>query len=166
MPEPNRTEPTLKSVDTAKAIYFYYSFSTKTQPLFGTLHELWYPNGTKVIPANIASLLTPIMLAFWLMDDGGWTGPGIHLSTNGFTYTDVVRLSHTLGKVHGLKCTVHSRNRIYIWARSVPKFIDREIVSPHIHTSMAYKIDSTLPTPRSPRLVRKSRNSLSTVLIR
>jgi hypothetical protein len=37
-----------------------------------------------------------------------------------------------------LKCTIHSRNRIYIWKESVSQFI--EIVSPHIHSSMLYKI--------------------------
>jgi hypothetical protein len=37
-----------------------------------------------------------------------------------------------------LKCTIHSRNIIYIWTSSVPTFI--EIIKDHVHSSMVKKI--------------------------
>lgn len=46
--------------------------------LSSTTHKI------KVIPKNIFDVLTPIGLAFWLMDDGNKTGRGIHLNTNAF----------------------------------------------------------------------------------
>jgi hypothetical protein len=83
------------------------------------------------------------------MDDGGRTGTGIHLNTNAFSLSDVERLCHILNDKFNLKCTIHSppplpfgqgegRNLIYIWKESVSQFI--ELVSPHIHSSMLYKI--------------------------
>lgn len=46
-------------------------FKTLTFPCFNVYHELFYPNGSKIIATNVAELLTPIGLAFWIMDDGG-----------------------------------------------------------------------------------------------
>lgn len=47
-----------------------YVFATFTLPYFTDLHMLWYRNvdgkNVKVLPANIADLLTPIAIAYWL----------------------------------------------------------------------------------------------------
>jgi hypothetical protein len=51
-------------------------FSTYSLPCFNFLHGLFYPDGTKIIPQNIAELIKPIGLAFWLMDDGYWNQVG------------------------------------------------------------------------------------------
>jgi hypothetical protein len=48
------------------------------------------------------------------MDDGGWTKKGIHLNKNFFNLSDVERLVEILAEKFGLKCSVHSRNRVYI----------------------------------------------------
>lgn len=119
-------------------IYNYFSFTTKSMAMWNSQHVLWYPSGIKVIPNNIAEILTPISLAYWLMDDGGWVKKGIHLNTNGFTTSDVERLCIVMKDKYNLKCTVQSRNRLYIWVESVPHFI--EIVRPHVHSSMIDKI--------------------------
>lgn len=72
----------------------------------------------KIIPENLFSTLTPIGLAFWLMDDGGWTINGIHLNINFFSRSDVEILIDILNRKYGLKCSIHSRNRINIWTSS------------------------------------------------
>ena len=79
------------------------------------------------------------------MGDGGWTKSGIHLATNSFSALDVQLLITVLTTKYGIKCTMHSRNRIYIHAGSVSTFI--EIVRPHMETSMMYKIDKSFPKP-------------------
>nr|ATX61956.1 hypothetical protein [Tremella fuciformis]ATX61977.1 hypothetical protein [Tremella fuciformis]ATX62022.1 hypothetical protein [Tremella fuciformis]ATX62068.1 hypothetical protein [Tremella fuciformis]ATX62113.1 hypothetical protein [Tremella fuciformis] len=116
----------------------WLQFSTISLSRWNELHALWYVNGVKTIPGNIEELLTPVRLAYWFMDDGGWTKTGIHLATNSFTPEDTLRLIKVLESVYGLKCTLHSRNRIYIWSRSCPDFIN--IVRPHMHSSMGYKL--------------------------
>jgi hypothetical protein len=35
----------------------------------------------KIVPSNIASMLTPSGLAYWIMDDGYWDGKTIKLCT-------------------------------------------------------------------------------------
>lgn len=62
---------------------------------------------TKVVPRNIGELLTAIGLASWFMDDGGKTGSGIHLNTNGFSKADLVILLKVLTEKFGLKCSIH-----------------------------------------------------------
>lgn len=84
------------------------------------------------------------------MGDGGWTKLGIHLATNSFTRADVELLVQVLTTKYGIKCSIHSRNRIYIHVASVPTFI--EIVRPHIEASMMYKIDHSYPKPTKQQL--------------
>lgn len=38
--------------------------------------------------ANIADILTPLGLAYWIMDDGGFTGTGLKIYTNAFSQDD------------------------------------------------------------------------------
>jgi LAGLIDADG DNA endonuclease family len=70
--------------------YNYCYFLTKSLVEFNDLESMFYvklsstTHKIKVIPKNIFDLLTPIGLAFWLMDDGNKTGRGIHLNTNAF----------------------------------------------------------------------------------
>lgn len=81
---------------------------------WNNMHAIWYVNGIKVIPANIDILLTPISLAYWFIDDGSWTKTGIHQATNNFTSEDTLRLMNVMTSKYNLKCSIHSRNRIYI----------------------------------------------------
>jgi hypothetical protein len=51
-------------------------FATFTHPFFTDLFRLWYHNvdgkNIKVIPANLANLLTPVSLAYWISSDGNY----------------------------------------------------------------------------------------------
>jgi len=119
--------------------YHWWAFSTISYNFWNSWYYTWYPTDKKVIPAIIESLLTPVAMAYWFIDDGGWTGIGIHLNTNGFTYEDVIRLAAAVRSRYGLKCTVHSRNRVYIWAGSAQDLI--KIVRPFVHHSIGYKLN-------------------------
>jgi hypothetical protein len=134
MEKPNEETSVLKG----GGIHKWLQFTTKSLVEWNKLKSQWYVNNVKVIPVNIE--LTPISLAYWFMDDGGWTGKAIHLSTNSFTREDTLRLIDILSTQFNLKCSLHSRNRIYIWARSCPDFIN--IVKPYIHSGMRHKLSS------------------------
>lgn len=133
--------PSIGSSTVKGITYYYYTFNTRTILDWNDLYEKWYPlnNKLKVIPEKIENVLTPISLAFWLMDDGGWTKPGIPFNTNHFIKTDVERISIILNEKFNLKCSIHSRNRIYIHKKSVLDLI--EIIRPHVHYSMRNKIE-------------------------
>ena len=84
-------------------------------------------------------MLTPISLAYFICDDGGRSGNGFHFATNAFTSSDVKLLANVLQDKFGLKCSIHSRNRIYIWAYSTKQLAN--ITRPYVPNSMAYKIN-------------------------
>ena len=88
-------------------------------------------------------MLTPISLAYFICVDGGRSGNGFHFATNAFTSSDVKLLANVLQDKFGLKCSIHSRNRIYIWASSTIQNTKQlaNITRPYVPNSMAYKIN-------------------------
>ena len=72
------------------------------------------------------------------MDDGSNNQHGYTLETSGFTLNDVKLLQVALFENWALDTSIHSRNRLYIKANSKSKFI--ELIKPHFHSSMLYKI--------------------------
>lgn len=94
---------------------------------------------------NIKELLTPLSLAYWIMDDGSIQNKGLHLNTYGFNSEEVLRLKSALENLFGensLKCSIHKHSkgsRIYIWEESMPLL--REKISQYMHTDMLYKIN-------------------------
>ena len=70
---------------------------------------LFYPLGKKEVPLNIAELLTPLSLAFWICDDGDFhkINHSVRLNTQGFTLAEVELLAKTLNDKWNLKCTLN-----------------------------------------------------------
>ena len=58
---------------------------------------------SKIVPSNIKDLLTPIGLAYWIMDDGDIQKKGLYLNTYGFTPEDTLCLKITLENIFGRK---------------------------------------------------------------
>ena len=118
-------------------------FRTWTYTSFNWIHELWYKNNIKQVPANIAEYLTPLALAIWIMDDGCKVGKGLKFSTNSFSYNECLNLVKALNDNFNLKASVQSAGSndqyvIYIWKESINDL--RNIVSPYIIPEMKYKI--------------------------
>ena len=136
----NRTNNTYKSVN----------FATLSLPCFNQYKSLFYKNNQKIVPINIQELLTPIGLAYWIMDDGSIQNKGLHLNTYAFNSEDVLKLKSTLENLFGnnsLKCSIHKHkkgNRIYIFGESMD--ILRNNISVHMHEDMLYKLNSNLRT--------------------
>lgn len=82
----------------------------------------------KIVPLDL-SLLTPLALAHWVMQDGSrGTSKGLYLCTDSFTSDDVKRLSQYLINKYDIKCSIHKAGknyRIYILVQSIEtiKFI-------------------------------------------
>lgn len=79
-------------------VYSYVQFRTISLPCFNELYNLFYHEGKKVVPLNIAELFTPLSLAYWLSDDGSFikSHGSIILCTDGFTHAEVVLLASVL----------------------------------------------------------------------
>lgn len=120
------------------------SFCTMRLPALNTIYLHFYVAGVKIVPLLIGDLLTPVGLAFWIMDDGSRQGTGLHLNVYGFDNESVDRLLDVLQGKFNLECTLHGHSahggkfRIYVRADSMPRL--RELVLPHMHPSMLYKL--------------------------
>ena len=77
-------------------IYYSIGFATYSLPCFNYYYKLFYLNGVKVIPLNIGELLTPVGLAYWVMDDGGKSRNNFYLNTDSFSLDEVELLIKVL----------------------------------------------------------------------
>jgi len=88
--------------------YYRSVLRTSVHPDFTKLHNIWYPNGKKIVPNNI--VLTPKTLAIWFADDGSvYINSGHYqakLATHGFSFAEVNFLHDKL-KSLGLDPTIY-----------------------------------------------------------
>ena len=97
----------------------------------------------KRIPDWIEEYITPIGLAYWIMQDGSRQNKqGINIATHSFTYEECVFLSDILNRKYKLKSTVVKTGhlnqwRISIWKESMLMLVS--IVKPYIIEEMKYK---------------------------
>jgi len=117
-------------------------FHTFAFSCFNGFVDLFYPNGIKIVPANIGELLTPVGLAFWIMDDGGLSHGNLLLQTNSYTFEEVQLLVNVLQTKFNLSCKKTLRRpgqyAICIPNRELHKV--RKLVSQYMHPSMLYKL--------------------------
>ena len=80
--------------------YYKTVLVTRRAPAFLPYYQKWYPEGVKIVPADL--VLTPTVLAVWFADDG-YVRPTcvpwrmqLKLSTMGFSCTDAERLAEML----------------------------------------------------------------------
>lgn len=127
---------------TTKMSYKSLTFLTISLPCFNEYRNIFYLNNTKIVPKNIKDLLTPVGLAYWIMDDGSKIKNGLHLNTYGFTLEEVELLVKVLMNKFGLKCSIHMKDnqpRIYINYESINTL--KSLVVSHMHFSMLYKLN-------------------------
>lgn len=130
--------------------YSSINFATLTLPCFTYYRNLFYnSDNKKIVPLNINQLLTPIGLAYWIMDDGSLQNKGLHLSVYNFSYDEVVLLKNTLETLFApgatIKCSIHNHKKgykLYIWEESM--IIVKNHISQYMHKNMLYKISGSI----------------------
>lgn len=61
----------------------------------------------------VAEYISPIALAIWIMDDGGWIkNRGLKLATNCFTLKEIKFLVSILEEKYGLSLAIHYAGKI------------------------------------------------------
>jgi len=98
----------------------------------------------KKVPKLIHKYLTPIAIAYWYMDDGApkWKkrSLGVRFCTDGFTLSEIDRLSKVLREKYNYKTSLQKKGssyRIYISSDSYP--ILKNCIYPFLIPSMTYK---------------------------
>jgi hypothetical protein len=120
-PKTTNRSPDIRTGKTYNTI----GFQTLALPCFKELYDLFYSTGKKIVPLNIAVLLTAVSLAYWLCDDGSFNKRHgcIILNTQGFTRAEVELLTKTLNNKWDLECTINKNLNgfvIRIPAKSLP----------------------------------------------
>lgn len=116
-------------------------FRTRTSVKYTWFRNIFYPEGKKIVPPNIADYLTPRGLTYWIMDDGGYHKSGLILHTNSYTKKDVELLQFVLFNKFNIKTNIwpkYNNYILYVPASSLPTV--RELVLPYIHSSIKYKV--------------------------
>lgn len=98
----------------------------------------------KVIPLNIEDLLSPIVLAIWLMDDGHFYNGAVFFNTQSFNIDGINALIISLKNRYGIEAEFKQVSgkalqfRIFINAKNT--LVLRELVLPYLCKSMLYKV--------------------------
>ena len=140
-----KTPPVLRSrVFKDGKIGYFMRFESFTYTSFNWIWEEFYPKGRKVVPLCITDYLTPLALAIWAMVDGcKLKNKGFKFAKNSFTLKETKFLADILNKKYKLKVSIIktgavNQYNIYIIKSSMDTFI--EIVKPHMHSSIIYKL--------------------------
>lgn len=148
---PREYKKILISKSNKRKEYYGYEFDIYSFSSLNWLYDLFYVNGVKTIQPELINYLTPMSLAFLIMDDGCWLpySKSVRIATNCFTKEEVELLISMLDTKFGLNCTIQLLSKkggnspkdkysIYIRASSFPKL--KELVLPYMHSSMLYKL--------------------------
>lgn len=123
--------------------YSRWHFSTKSLPIFDEFRTLFYQNGRKIIPPSLDTLLSPLSLAIWYMDDGfrRRDSKGFYLCTSSFTEEEQDLLRGLLQRKFELLTRVHHQHelgRIFIPSVSADTF--NNLVKPFVLPVFRYKL--------------------------
>jgi hypothetical protein len=117
-----------------------YRFTTRQHSELTELQTLFYKNGVKRVPRNMA--LDPIMLAVWFMDDGSsCRASDVYLNTQQFVLEDQEYCLTLLSSL-GIGASLNRDKeywRIRIKKDSLPQFFST--IRKYIIPSMAYKLN-------------------------
>lgn len=135
----------------SKKNYHQHRFYTRATKEIGELREIFYPNGEKVIPEDIADYLKdPLTLAVWYQDDGTLDCRSKYhynalFATHCFSLRECRLLAKALGENFSLdvrvcRCKMRGkiRYRLYITSKSMTRFIS--LVKPFIAPCFNYKV--------------------------
>lgn len=130
-------------------------FTTYRHSELADYHQLFYRKKKKIVPENIANLLTPLGLAIWFMDDGSiksHQSRGRIFNTHAFSKEEILRLCSVLQDKFRLDAWPRQQSdgiQIYISGKSAAVF--QALIAPHIIPMMRYKLPLPLELTNVPK---------------
>ena len=116
-------------------------FATRTSPAFSTWNDRFYRDRRKVVPEDVAALLTPLSIAVWYMDDGGADYAGLNFQTHNFALWEVEQLVAALAERFGVRAgTRANKGRWIIYVPASDVGLLRSIVESHVLPELRYKL--------------------------
>lgn len=130
-------------VKTNNKIYDECSFTIKPNIQLKTFYNSFYKDfgGKKDIPHDL-SLLTPLAISIWFMDDGFLLDNGhsktLGFSTCSFSLEGLLRMQKFLKEQYNIETII--RKNFYLIIKKHSAFTLKNLISPFIINSMNYKI--------------------------
>lgn len=117
-------------------VYSTISFKTVAFPCLNMFQDMFYKDGTKIVPSNIGDMLNARALAYWIMDDGGKGTYGeTILHTRSFKLQEVELLQKVLKDNFGLRTRLSEKAPeqwvIIIPVKQVIPLVLRSTLLPH-----------------------------------
>jgi LAGLIDADG DNA endonuclease family len=140
----NKISPSKCFNKTTQKEYRGLYFKTKSTTDLLDLYHVFYPQGKKIVPDNISSLLSsPISLAYWIMDDGCFNKYDKRLSicTDCFSYEYHQKLVSAISnnfQIDAKICRYGKYFRLRFGQKDTRKASD--LIRPYVIESMRYKL--------------------------
>ena len=132
-------------------------FYTTSHPLFNEIHNEFYKDGIKIVTSMILQKIDALALTYWFCDDGCFKKCGPYrkdgercsvcaqLSTESFTVQENEMIRDWFQDKWNIKCSLQRKIddvfRIHFSAGPARELI--ELIRPHVHPSMAYKLTTS-----------------------
>lgn len=120
-------------------IYETWRGNSKSHKVFTDIYCELYPNGKKVLTQEyLNTIIHPIALAYWFMDDGTFNG---QIATNCFSFKEQQLLVEWMFEKWGILCTINKNINQYTIRISNKSRLDFErLIFPYMLPSMYYKL--------------------------
>ena len=125
-------------------LYDECSFTIRPNIQLKSLYNSFYKDfgGKKDVPYDL-SLLTPLAISIWFMDDGFLVNNGhsrtLGFSTCSFSLEGLIRLQNFLKEQYNIETII--RKNFYLIVKKESANTLKDLISPYIIESMNYKID-------------------------
>ena len=121
-----------------------YGFTTYSSGFLRFYAQQFYSDKEKIIPRVIHTLLSPLAIAIWFMDDGSWKSSAHRtyiIHALGYRKSELNLVRKVFQKKFGIRVGIHKqyeRWRIYVYSDSSERF--RKLIEPHVIPSLKYKL--------------------------
>ena len=118
-----------------------YYFRTVSHPYLDILRASFYDGTTKIVPAQIADWMSPMVLAIWLMDDGSREGNQIRINSQSFSLKENQHLVSILKAKFGISATINrDKDKFRLRVNATSMQFMKQLVVPYVIPSMHYKL--------------------------
>lgn len=122
-------------------------FHTRTLASLRSLYLKFYKNGKKVLPRDLNDLLTPFVIAIWVMDDGSWCRKSLVINSQSFSRKEHDFLGRIFMEKFGIKVGIQKDRkniRLYFTVPATHQII--KIIAPFVLGSKFIPVETD---PRS-----------------
>ncbi|MEK7535137.1 MAG: hypothetical protein AAB613_01365 [Patescibacteria group bacterium] len=140
----------------SKETYSYVRSQSNATPILGKYRQMFYEDSRKQVPANLESLLSPLVLAVWYMDDGYYYKRDncAYLYICQVKKVEAMRIQEALSRKLDLSTRLLDKGQkgwaLYFSPTETVKL--SQCISKYVIPEMLYKLPDPVTTERKPNV--------------